>query len=292
MTEIEFIAESQPRHGSDFCLHALARHGERTAAVLGVADTIGQPRQVRELAAFIRRFAARLQERVADPDGSRLDALTEGVAADLLAGNDELRRIGGDPADPFGFSVVLGVFDEARGRLFHLGDCRAYLVGPRAGNPQAPIIARCLTRDHNALHEILQRQARHVFLKSELLDYSRRLEYYWGMPGESTLEDLVRRQTASVELAPNCGLLMMTDGLYLPLIRELLYHVNFTMSAEQYYLGPWFEFYFAQHPYFRDGVLLENWNTLLSDLLQRCAHYTAIKRRYRDSIAALWACWI
>ncbi len=279
---IEALTFTFPANSSDFCLEAIAPDPAVPAAVYAACDMIGRP-QILPWRNYMRRVRRDLQTALAAEPPRGLDALTA-LARRVLRLHNELVRAIRERHDrsAFGFCLAMAAVFAGEARIHWLGDCRAYAVD--ANGP------RCLTRDQNRLQiAVAGRTAEDplILFKSEMMELSRHLDGFLGMNDEAALDALLDAQDVRFRFGPGAGLLLTTDGLYMPVVRERMDATNHRITeAELYVEQPLAEIFAAAD---REPVrtAAERWMNRAA-----CAARTAVdigRRRphYRDDIAMI-----
>jgi serine/threonine protein phosphatase PrpC len=270
-----------PPWGSDYAICLSRRGGAEAAAACAIIDTIGDSSRIKTVGVvslFERKLDAILRTRANDD----LPALGRRVREAMLRVDDAILRIGPRPDHKvFGFCAAVGLVRGQALQVFWLGDCRAYVVRAAAGGVPA---VECLTRDHNDLNDILQRNGEYEFLKSEMPELSRKLTWYWGSPDRPGLESLLAAQERIVALPPGDAVLFLTDGVYLPILRSLMELAHFRLDGRAYYLEDWMGRFLHKRGCVQAGGGLDLARAH-RELVAASRESTARHRRYRDSIA-------
>ncbi len=287
MPRLDAVAYTQPKTGSDFAFAVLNATDDPPRSVVGAIDTIGELHQrFGVLRKFVIRFENMLRDMLDDPASGDLETLDRMIRERVLALNQEVaglfrRRDKGVS----GFCMAMACMVGHRCSAIWVGDSRAYRIGlrpdPETGRPR--VETKALTTDQNGLATRLEGKERHIFLRGELQELSKRLVCYWGHPNDERVAQTLREERSVADLLPGDVALAMTDGIYLPIIRSILYQQNFIMNLRDFYLEDWLSNFMQSRGYFDpDGP---DWKSLSTDLIRHVLKYTSVKRRYRDSIA-------
>jgi serine/threonine protein phosphatase PrpC len=287
MSSLHYLSKVRPWLGSDFAFCVPSRAGANPAAIFGVVDTIGTFHAL-ILRAFIRRIIRKIRHELLVIDSP--ERLSAAVINVLMAQNQSLLALKRGPTEePLGFCVALGGITGNQCLISSLGDCRAYRITPPVASHTAPRVT-CLTRDHNGIQTVLQDYADtpRVFLKNELHERGRLLSKFWGKYNDEELRAELQQGQVRFELNTQEGLMLMTDGLYLPMVHSIMRNGGYRLSARDYYLEPWLSDFISRGEYLQgEPDLRPNWQSLLVNLFSFARDYTAKRPRYRDDMAIL-----
>jgi len=275
-----------PRGSSDYGLAAVHAADGHMSGIYAVTDLIGHPIMLR-FGKYMTAVQRDFQELLRRAPPGDLDALTTAVAREIAARNARIRELRAVKSrGAFGFCLCLAVVCDDACRIFQLGDARAYALRRRADPGGTPGVVP-LTSDQNQIQRLLvERRGEMVLFRNELVELSKQLECYWGHPDDATVRRTLEVAAAAPPLPLPAGdaLLMMTDGLYLPLVRRRMDATNFRLTPEDYYLAPWFAEWFAARA---ADAAPPDWTALKDDLLRDTETWCRRKPRYRDDIAVL-----
>jgi serine/threonine protein phosphatase PrpC len=176
-----------------------------------------------------------------------------------------------------------------------MGDCRAYHFSWELDEDSGKQGCRvkALTRDNNTLTsklmEVEENEDQESFelMKNELLELSRQLKLYMGISNDENFAQEIARQTISLELDEDDALLLMTDGMYMPIVRHNIANTNFHLTMDMHYLEDWFALYIDNGNYLLNHDGVERWDALARDIRKSCIKYTNTKHRYRDDMAVI-----
>ncbi len=205
---------THPRSSSDYCLMAASHDPACPARVLAACDMVGRP-GVLYWGNYMRRVERDLQTMLDAEYPADLDALTALVRRVIRHHNALVRAIRQrHDRTAFGFCLVLAAVWGDVARVHWLGDCRAYRIRGTA--------AQCLTRDQNRLMRTVEEAQDHplTLFISEMAELSHRLEGFLGMDDDTAMDALLDAQDVRVRLDGETALLLATDGLFMPLIRQ------------------------------------------------------------------------
>lgn len=285
---VEYFTFTHPKRSSDFCIRAAAPKTDGvTPTVFGVADMIGHPTGLRwrnYMHVFERQMSRAL--RAAPPRNP--EELHRIVLDQLAWQSAQIHRFrSAHDRGAFGFCVCMA---EAFGRLVRvawLGDCRAYLLRRHGNGPDAPASfeVRCLTEDHNELTPLLRAEEETVLFKHELVERSKRLSRFLGIEDDAAVRETLEQSHTDLELGPGECLILLTDGIYMPHVRQLVEGANDRFTADRYRLESWLagtlEKADARIP---DGEA-NYWQELVTILLEMTLDHTKRNRRRRDDMA-------
>jgi serine/threonine protein phosphatase PrpC len=274
-----------PPKSSDYRLCAQSEDG--AVVVAAVLDTIGRPK-VRGLPAVVDGLGEGFRRLVERDEAREFDSLKSAVH-EVIAGTNDLvigLRQGAGAAGILGYCLALAAGVGERFFTIRLGDCRAYRVDPPRPNRLAAV--RCLHADQNMLNELVETHLPRFpegvqLFRSELLEYSRRLTGYVGIPAEG-LRAILEGQTAELDLTDGRGVLLLTDGCFLPVIRSRLKDMNYRIDRDALYLESWMAEFLGRQGPFTGGA--ENWDAALDALKEGCLQSSRSRGRYRDDMAA------
>ncbi|MBU0677257.1 MAG: protein phosphatase 2C family protein [Verrucomicrobia bacterium] len=273
----EHISIIKPARSSDEPFFAEDTRGGLTRVVFGVVDTIGKPRS-RQLKTFVAGLQRSAVQILKSSSATSLDELADDASGFLLKGNAEISSMKRSPRDSlFGLCVSLTIVVEKQFRVLSLGDCRTYHV---SGDK-----SQCLTRDHNELASILEREEKYALLQNELSELSRTLTCHWGTPVTAQLDD-VFAHSLSGSMEDGDLLITFTDGVYLPVVRSVMDLTNCALTRDNYYLEYWMSRVAAEvrKRHGSDFALQD----FTGALLEHCAVSSGFRRkRYRDDIAVV-----
>jgi len=209
------------------------------------------------------------------------------LLAELLAEHNEyLSRVRTrHDQTAFGFCVCYASVFNRSCRIHWLGDCRAYLLSAEQGAGRRSFRVRVLTRDHNGLEAFLRgREGRTAFFRNELAERSRRLEFFLGAGKEAGVRSVLAEQAVDFELAHGDCLLLVTDGFFMPLLRDVL-AVSEGLSVADLYLEDQLARMLAHSAGDRSDALL--WPEWISGLTREIHRASGRYPDYRDDIALL-----
>jgi hypothetical protein len=129
----------------------------------------------------------------------------------------------------------------------------------------------------------MQEEDTYVFLKNEMQELSRTLSTFWGVPNQEAAEATLDNNIVYRDLLPGDCVMLITDGVFIPILRSLLDKANFRLHRKQFYLEPWLTEMIANGGYM-DG---RSCRDLLPDVVDRARHYASRKSRYQDDIAGI-----
>ncbi len=269
------------RNSSDYC--AFFGGGANPVSVGFVADTIGDP-GVSGLDKFIQHFFEETAEAVMRADPVDVDDAGVLLSKRLIESTQSLAMLNKKNKPIFGYCLVAAICMHNVYKIYWLGDSRAYHVSWHRSDTDE-LRFRCLTEDHNMMHALIEKHEETQLLQNELMDLSHQLTAHWGMPAER-VKPVLEQQSVKGEMAPGEALLLMTDGIFLPLVRSLTMHQHYRINANILYLN-------------------EHLDGLLTDLLMECSDssdlpqhlllkmqeqsqaFTQRKVRYKDDMASL-----
>lgn len=294
METSDMISFKHPRRGSDFCIHSTKEHKGSDYTICGVLDTIGRPRR-RRMKRIVKEIQAMVTDIVQNSAYDGLEQMDELFLEGMKKVNALTRSLGEKEKNLFGFCLAFAVKTAKRVKVHWIGDCRAYRFACTDSGNDRVSSADCLTRDNNRLstkmHRIEEDEERNdeiELLKNELLDLSRQLEYYLGIGDDDHLVKLLREQSVEVELENRDVLMLSTDGLFMPVLRNAVAHNGFMLSRELLYLEEWLREYINNGQYLQNYEGLESWRAMEEDLKKACIKYTRGKGRYRDDMAVIF----
>jgi len=279
---IEALTFTFPRRSSDYCLEAVASDPAVPAAVYAACDMIGRP-QILPWRNYMRRVRRDLQAAL-DADSPRdLDAVTALTRRALRHHNELVRAIRErHDRSAFGFCLALAAVYAGEVRIHWLGDCRAYAVG--AEGP------RCLTRDQNRLQAAVAGRKDDnplVLFRSDIMDLSRHLDGFLGMYDEAAMDALLDRQDVRLRLAPGTGLLLTTDGLYMPMVRERMDATNHRIAEADLYIETPLGNVFAEADRRPAADAAGRWMNRAACAAAAAVDIGRRRPRYRDDIAMI-----
>lgn len=279
---IEALTFTHPAQSSDFCLEAVSPDPTVPAAVYAACDMIGRP-QVLPWRNYMRRARRDFVALMAAEPPSSLDALTALVRRVLRHHNDLVRAIRErHDRSAFGFCIALAAIYAGEARIFWLGDCRAYTLG--AEGP------RCLTRDQNRLHAAVAGHTADdplVLFKNEILELSRHLEGFLGMSDTAAMDALLDAQDVRLRIAPGAALLLTTDGLYMPIVRERMEVTNYRITAEDLYIEKSLAQFFEEADCEPHENAADRWMNRAVRVARAAVDIGRRRPRYRDDIAMI-----
>lgn len=286
---LEHFTFTHPWLSSDFCVRSV-----RPSRVLfGVADMIGHPRGLRwrNYMRVLNRYIGGLLDA---PPAETVGDLEAKLREHLLWHDRQVHRfrISHDRA-AFGFCVLFAIFDGAGGRILWLGDCRAYRVRRGARDPatgERAFEVVCLTRDHNAMGEMIEAGEPLTLFRTEMTEQTKRLSAFLGLGAEDRVRDLLSRSIAIPPLSADDCLLLMTDGVYTPHLRAQMDATNFRVSAPHYYLEPWFANLFAAADRRIPPEEPNYWPELATILVEETLAMVRRRPHYRDDMALCGLC--
>lgn len=288
MKQLEYNTIIDPRRGSDYAFCVARERAAGPVAICGVLDTMGDVR-IKNTRGFFRGLEQRCADLVRDERIADLPALVDRLRAEIVQRNGEIGPAYEDGEETvFGFCLAFAALFANRVSVLWLGDCRAYLLRRVSTDPSTNATRPwvfSLTKDHNQLHALLEKEKEYTFLKNELSDLSRRLTCFWGMQDEHLLKDVLNHPHEPTALRPDDTLLLMTDGLYLPIVRYTMELRNFRLTADEYSLRYWLQQFLTDGRFGQDEG--HDWPELLDGLKRACFRVISRKPRYRDDIAAV-----
>lgn len=280
---LEVLTFTHPRRSSDYCLEVEASDFGCPARIYAACDMIGRP-SVLYWGNYMRRVERDLQAAVDAERPRDLDGLLRIVRRVLRHHNELVRAIRTrHDRSAFGFCLALAAIYGEETRIHWLGDCRAYEV--RNG------VFRHLTQDQNKLHVAVMKSGDEplVLFRSEIQELSRHLEGFLGMYDEAAMDALLDAQSAGIALQPGAALLLASDGLYMPMVRERMEATNYRLTAEELYAEKTMAAVWAQGDRLPAGDEAERWMNRASALVSRAVENGRRRPRYRDDIAMLLA---
>lgn len=229
-----------------------------------------------------RDFKASCLENVA-PDIAAMDKqISEFISTQNRAIWEE-----NDPAPdrPIGFCMAMAMVCNRMVRCKWLGDCRIYHIRPPR-DAGGRIVVKLLSHDQNMLCRNIEENESYTFLKNEMTELSRTLLLYWGKPEQLIVQQTLSEQSQETELAPRDLLLLLTDGLFLPLIRAKLDLSNYNLTKDEFTLEEWLSSFLERGAFF-DPSRADRWQEVVPALMETTEQYTGRKTRYRDDMAAV-----
>jgi len=282
MPTIEHIIEKRPRAGSDYSLAITHSKNGHDLAIFTALDTIGRP-SFRGMKRLIKDIERGFKEVLRQDGIDSIDALAKAMRDEILRLNKVLQELTDEPLFGFGMATLI-VFDN-RCRSLWLGDCRSYLIRPTTG----ALKVRCLTRDQNKLCDAISEKESYVFLQNEFQELSRTLNCFWGMRQEEHVAATLDQQVESFELQPRDILLVLTDGVFLPICRSLLEFTNYRITWDDFTLENWLTNFIDGGGYLPPKGGPDQYKAVLRDLIIQAEKFTSRKSRYRDDIACVAA---
>lgn len=278
---IEALTFTFPRRSSDYCLAAVASTAV-PAAIYAACDMIGRP-QILPWRNYMRRVQRDLEAALDAAPPRDLDAVTA-LTRRVLRHHNELVRAIRERHDrsAFGFCLALAAVFAGEVRIHWLGDCRAYAIG--AEGP------RCLTRDQNRLQAAVAGRKEDnplVLFKSDIMDLSRHLDGFLGMYDETAMDALLDGQDVRLRLAPGEGLLLTTDGLYMPMVRERMDRTNHRITEADLYIESPLAEVFAQADRRPAADAAGHWMNRAERVVATAVNIGRRRTRYRDDIAMI-----
>jgi len=280
----EHFTFTYPRRSSDFCLRA--EHGAR--AVFGVADMIGHPQGLR-WRNYMHVMNRHLGESIASTRTDDIGALVEEVCGHLLWHSRQIHnlRVAHDKA-AFGFCLAMAVMIGSECRVLSLGDCRAYRIrrggiGPASGERQFEV--RCMTRDHNALGDVVAREGVLTLFQTEMVEQTKRLGAFLGLDNDDLVARILHDAVVPVDLTPDDCLLLVTDGIYMPHLRAQMDSANFRLTRDMLYLEPWFEHVMRGADRRIPEGEFNYWPEMATILVEETLRHAGRRRQYLDDMA-------
>ncbi len=270
-----------PRRGSDFTIWAPSDGG----GVAVILDLIGQTaswglkRHVTRIERDLDRLAQVWTDLPPDDAGS---AFREWILSTNAEIHEVVSREDARNPEPGGFSMAAAFIQHGHGHVHWLGDCRAYRVD--TAGPACEL----LTRDHNKLQTVMTDQTDFAFLQNEMQEFSRSMHYYWGHPDQERIRKVLADQPGPSALTASQGLLLLSDGMFLPIVRSLLDLNCFRLSEHDFRLDEWMGRFLGSGDYFNPEEPRETpWEDVLNELADFTRRYTNRKARYRDDMAGI-----
>lgn len=286
--DLDVFTWVHPRRSSDYCLAVEDLSAGRLAAWYGVADMIGRPERA-GWGRYMRRVERQMRERL-QADRPEQAAEHHGLLAELMAEHNQylyqVRRRHDESA--FGFCVCYASVFNRFCRIHWLGDCRAYLLEADRGRRGLVFRVRALTRDHNSLDAFLrERDGKTAFFRNELAERSRRLAFFLGVGDDARVRALLAEQRVELELADGACVLLVTDGFFMPLLRDTL-AVSEGIGVGDLYLEERLARMLEQAADGDDKAL--DWAGWVTSLTREARRAAGRYPDYRDDIALLGLC--
>ena len=280
----EYFTFTYPRRSSDFCLRA----ARGPAAVFGVADMIGHRRGLR-WRNYMHVMNRQLGHALRSEATRDVATLTDAVREQLMWHSRQIHnfRVTHDKA-AFGFCLAMAALHGSDCRVFWLGDCRAYRVrrgdvDPSSGDRRFEVT--CLTHDHNALGESVDREGGFTLFQNEMVEQSKRLGAFLGLDNDDRIAGILRDAVTPVALTPDDCLFLMTDGVYMPHLRAQMDAANFRLSRSTYYLETWFQNLLIAADRRIPAGEANYWPEIGTILVEETLRHTAKRRQYLDDMA-------
>lgn len=280
---LEALTFTHPRRSSDYCLEVEAADPACPARIYAACDMIGRP-SVLFWGNYMKRVERDLQAAVDAERPGNLEAVVR-IARRALRRHNELVRAIRTRHDrsAFGFCLALAAIHGAEARVHWLGDCRAYEIRNGA--------FRCLTRDQNKLQAAVAAAGDQplVLFRSDIQELSRHLEGFLGMYDEAAMDALLDAQSARMTLAPGAALMLVSDGLYMPMVRERMEATNYRLSLADLYAEEILGALWAQSDRAPAADEADRWMQRASAIVTNAVRIGRRRRHYRDGIAMLLA---
>lgn len=286
MKGLKQTAITLPRFSSDYCLCAQQPGPDGGAAYFGVADMIGHPGILRR-GQYMNKSERLVRMRLLEEKPDSLAAVDQMITHELARQNPQIRAVCALSENAMGYCLCAAAFYQRTFRIHWLGDCRAYHLRREHSAGEVRYEVRILTQDQNMLHRTLAEKGELVFLRNELQDLSKKLDCFLGYEDDETVQRTLIGQQVGAELGPDDCLLLMTDGLYMPLVRALLDLTHFKISLKDYYLEDWLSRFLLQTENDRNPGAAARWPELVKALVDAVRKYTRRRPEYRDDIAVL-----
>lgn len=280
----EYFTFTHPRRSSDFSLNATA--GD--CSVYGVADMIGHPHGLR-WRNYMRVMNRHLKTSILKAGPSDAASLSRLITDQLLWHSRTIHefRVQHD-REAFGFCLALAGMHGVDCRVVWLGDCRVYRVRRGARDRNTGMRAfdvACLTKDHNALGELVEKRGDVVLFRDEMIKLSKRLGAFMGMDSDDVVAARLAASVTPVVVQPGDCLLLMTDGVYTPHLRAQMDSANFHLSHDTYYLESWFAHLFAEASLRVPDGEFNYWPEMATILIEQTLRHVRRRKRYRDDMA-------
>lgn len=287
-TVLEHFTFTHPRRSSDFCLRAAGpAAGDVTPVVYGVADMIGHPTGLRwsSYMGVFERQLKRVLRAGAPADPEALHRIVLDFLAEQSVRLNRFRSVHDRSA--FGFCVCMAECFGRRVRVVWLGDCRAYRLRRRGRGRDVPAVfeAECLTEDHNDIARLVREGEGTILFKHELVERSKCLNRFLGIDDDDAVRDTLARSHLDLELGPGECLVLLTDGVYMPHVRQLVENASERLTMDRYRLETWLCAMLADVDQHIPSVEPDYWEELVSIFLEQTLAHTRRHRRFRDDMA-------
>ena len=281
---LDYFTYQHPRKSSDYPLVFMPP--ERPERFFMVADMVGRPRGLRWRHYMRTMERQLLREWMKSPVDSE-ESFHARVVKTLQWHSDFIHRIrASHDSSAFGFCVCAAAFWESRGRIYSLGDCRAYHF--RKASDVAPAQVACLTEDQNKLHDALAAGASSPSQLTEqtMSDLSHQLGGFLGIDLPQAVADRLANPRM-VELGENECLLLATDGFHMPHVRALAGHAQMKLTLSEFYLERWLSSHLEESARHIPEQRALFWPEFGEWLLEETHRTRAHRERYRDDIAMI-----
>ena len=108
---------------------------------------------------------------------------------------------------------------------------------------------------------------------------------YLGM-NEAKLNPNLSKEGRRIDLKNGDWFILMTDGIFLPIVRDIV-GINANVSKEDFYMENWLKEFLYFGGYFHPLSMNGKSRSLIKDLLNRVRNFSSLHKHYRDSIAAI-----
>lgn len=273
---------SRPRRSSDACL--LVRDAAGEPLVGGVCDMIGRPAGLawRHYARTAQRQIQRALKRTA---AGSLDALCDTLRDEFRKQNLQIREAARrHDRSAFGFCAAFAARRADRFRVISLGDCRVYRLRAPPPGATGPFCCESLTRDHNALERAVRESGGLTLFRDEILRLGKRLDVFLGADPRR-VEEVLRAEGREWTLGPRELLLLVSDGVYVPLLRALMDRTVDRMGPGDLYLESFLAEWLSGRP--EAGASPPPWERWVRRLVRDAESYAALHPAYRDDMAAM-----
>ncbi len=281
---LRHVTFSYPRRSSDYAFSVSGIVKGQQVTIAMAVDTIGHPK-ISHLDRFIKGVEKQWKIFLDDHNEQPLDRLMNLVDRELLRYNRTIMDMNSYEEPIFGFCMAMAVIYGNVFQVRWLGDCRAYHLHWEP-EPEPGYAFRYMTDDHNALHETLKNQGTFGLFKNEMLELSRQLVYYWGMPDQQVIEQVLLAQHGEYDLPDHDAMLLCTDGFYLPIARGLVIDTNYHLSKDIFYLESWMRQFFAAGAFCDGAPEKTRWQDFVKAVQHACQEFTTHSNRYQDDMAA------
>ncbi len=285
--DLEVLTWTHPAQSSDRCVIVEGRESTPLRGWFGVADMIGRParKSWRKYMGAVERQLQRRLEAEHPPDAATHHALMKTV---LREHNRYIHDIAAlHDTSAFGFCVCFASVFDRSGRIFWLGDCRAYRIRhiPRPAPRGPEFEVEALTRDNNALDRFLrEKEGKTLFFRNELLELSKRLDAFLGIGSEERISDLLDAPPQDFSLDPDTCLMLVTDGFTMPLIRDIT-AVNNGLDLTDYYLESWLARLLEREAETQFAGTAPNWPAWIGGLTAEVRKAATRHPDYKDDVA-------